>query len=79
MSKTWKRILRALAEIGFIVFLFYTNLLMGEFTRARAAQHPEPFLSAVRDVFTTMNAMIALVAAFVGYIVIEAIRAYLSD
>ena len=79
MSRTWKRILRALAEIGFIVFLFYTNLLMGEFTRARAAQHPEPFLLAVRDVFTITNSIIALVAAFVGYVVIEAIRTYLSD
>src|SRR5579871_6356238 len=27
-------ILRALVEIGFIIFLFYSNLLMGEFNRA---------------------------------------------
>ena len=77
MSKTWKRILRAIAEIGFIVFLFYTNLLMGEFTRARKAQMP--LASALWDVFTWTNAIIALVAAFLGYVVIEAIRTYLSD
>jgi hypothetical protein len=79
MSKTWKRILRALAEIGFIVFLFYTNLLMGEYTRARKAQAVEPLVSAIWDVFTWTNAFIALAAALVGYLVIEAIRTYLSD
>ena len=79
MSKSTKRLLRAVAEIGFIVFLFYANLLMGEFTRARAAQHPEPLLSALQDVFTTTNMIIALVAAMVGYVVIEIIRAYLNE
>ena len=79
MSKTWKRILRAIAEIGFIVFLFYTNLVMGEYTRAHKAQNPLPLLSAMWDVFTITNAIIALVAALVGYVVIEIIRTYLSD
>jgi len=79
MSKTSKRILRAIAEVGFIVFLFYTNLVMGEFTRAHRAQTPQPFLSALVDVFTTTNAIIAFVAALVGYVVIEIIRAYLND
>ena len=79
MSKTWKQILRAVAEIGFIVFLFYTNLVMGEFTRAHKAQSPQPLVTALWDVFTWTNALIALVAAFVGYVVIEAIRTYLSD
>ena len=27
-------VLRAVIEVGFIVFLFYSNLLMGEFTRS---------------------------------------------
>ncbi|HYX29977.1 MAG TPA: hypothetical protein VE863_15655 [Pyrinomonadaceae bacterium] len=79
MSKRSKRILRAIAEIGFIVFLFYTNLVMGEYTHARRAQSPLPLLSALWDVFTWTNASIALVAAFVGYVLIEAIRTYLSD
>jgi hypothetical protein len=30
LAPAWK----AIIEIGFIVFLFYSNLLMGEFTRA---------------------------------------------
>lgn len=79
MSTRWKRVLRAVAEIGFIVFLFYTNLVMGEFTRAHKAQNPLPLWSAMWDVFTFENAMIALIAALVGYVVIEAIRAYLSE
>ncbi len=79
MSKTWKRILRAIAEIGFIVFLFYTNLVMGEYTRAHRAPNALPLLSAMWDVFTITNAIIALVAALVGYVVIELIRTYLSD
>ena len=29
-----KAIWRAVIEVGFIVFLFYSNLLMGEFTRS---------------------------------------------
>ena len=30
MNKVW----RALIEVGFIMFLFYSNLLMGEFGRS---------------------------------------------
>jgi hypothetical protein len=29
-----KNVWRALIEIGFIIFLFYSNLLMGEFERS---------------------------------------------
>src|SRR5260370_29446340 len=29
-----KNILRAMIEVGFIIFLFYSNLLMGEFERS---------------------------------------------
>ena len=29
-----KHVLRALIEVGFIIFLFYSNLLMGEFERS---------------------------------------------
>ena len=33
-----KDIWRAVTEIGFIIFLFYSNLLMGEFTRSGMAR-----------------------------------------
>jgi hypothetical protein len=31
-------ILRAVIEVAFIIFLFYSNLLMGEFTHTRSSQ-----------------------------------------
>src|SRR5580692_7344517 len=32
---------RAVIEVAFIIFLFYSNLLMGEFTAKRAGQDPD--------------------------------------
>lgn len=43
---------RALIEIGFILFLFYTNLLMGEFEGSGMGQK-KGLLWAMFDVFTT--------------------------
>jgi hypothetical protein len=64
---------RALVEIGFIVFLFYSNLLMGEFTRSGAGLH-QGLAWAVADVFTVANFAIAIVAAIIGYLVVEYLR-----
>jgi len=47
MTASSKTLLRALAEVAFIIFLFYTNLLMGEFTRARSMPHAPTMLSAL--------------------------------
>jgi len=33
-----KNIWRAVVEVGFIIFLFYSNLLMGEFERSGVGQ-----------------------------------------
>ena len=62
---------RALIEIGFILFLFYSNLLMGEFTRSHA---PRTLLAAVRDVFTLANMDIGVICAFIGYVIVEYLR-----
>jgi hypothetical protein len=32
-----RKVVRALIEVSFIMFLFYSNLLMGEFERANSA------------------------------------------
>jgi len=56
----------------FIIFLFYSNLLMGEFTRANG--YGKTFLFAMRDIFTKTNFIIAVVAALVGYGVFEYLR-----
>ena len=71
MSHLSKTIAGALAEIGFIFFLFYTNLLMGQFTRSR---HASSLLAAIVDVFTPTNALIGLIGATVGYFYIEEMR-----
>ena len=63
---------RALVEVGFIVFLFYSNLLMGEFTRSNGQGKSLAF--AVKDIFTTANFAIALIAALIGYVVFEFLR-----
>jgi hypothetical protein len=64
---------RAVIEIGFIMFLFYSNLLMGEFTRANDA-HGKSLVAAIADVVTLENFTIGTVAAVIGYLVVEFLR-----
>jgi hypothetical protein len=67
-----KPLWRAVIEIAFIVFLFYSNLLMGEFTHAN--QRGKSFLAGLSDILTFENLLIALITAFIGYIVFEYLR-----
>ena len=62
-----------MVEIGFIVFLFYSNLLMGEFERSGLARH-RGVIWALSDVFTAANFEIAAVAAVIGYVLVEFLR-----
>jgi len=68
-----RNVFRALIEIGFIVFLFYSNLLMGEFERSGLGR-AKGLLWAVSDIFTRPNFEIACVAAVIGYILFEFLR-----
>jgi len=68
-----KNVWRAVIEVGFIIFLFYSNLLMGEFERSGRGQE-KGVAWAIGDVFTTANFTIATIAALVGYIVFEFLR-----
>ena len=73
-----KRTLRMILEVGFILFLFYSNLLMGEFERSGMGQR-RGLRWAFGDVFTASNFEIGLAAAAVGYVVVELLRqTYLS-
>jgi hypothetical protein len=63
---------RAIIEVGFIIVLFYSNLLMGEFTRTN--ERGKTLLFAVEDIFTIENFVIAIISAFVGYLVFEHLR-----
>jgi hypothetical protein len=64
---------RAVVEIAFIVFLFYSNLLMGEFERSGMGSK-RGLAWAIRDIFTLANFEIAMVAALIGYILFEFLR-----
>jgi hypothetical protein len=68
-----KSVWRAVVEMSFIVFLFYSNLLMGEFERSGSGRR-RGLAWAIRDVFTPANLAIAAVATLVGYIVVEFLR-----
>ena len=59
-------------EVAFIIFLFYSNLLMGEFNRSSGAGKTLAF--ALQDIFTVRNFAIAIMAATIGYVVFEYLR-----
>jgi hypothetical protein len=68
-----RAICRAIIEVGFIVFLFYSNLLMGEFAQSGRGQ--EMGLAwAIADVWTFANFAIAIMAALIGYVGFEFLR-----
>ena len=68
-----KNIWRALIEAGFIVFLFYSNLLMGEFERSGIGRK-HTLAWAIEDIFTLENFAIAMMAAVIGYVLFEFLR-----
>jgi len=61
-----------MVEVGFIIFLFYSNLLMGEFTHANGQGKSLAF--AIIDIFTVTNFVIALISGMIGYVVFEYLR-----
>jgi hypothetical protein len=63
---------RVVIEVAFIVFLFYSNLLMGEFTGVNG--EGKTFAFALHDIVTPTNFAIALVSALIGYVVFEYLR-----
>jgi len=63
---------KAAIEIGFIIFLFYSNLLMGEFNRT--AGHHKTLLAAISDIITLKNFAIAVVASVTGHLGFEILR-----
>jgi len=64
---------RAVIEVAFIIFLFYSNLLMGEFERSGPGQK-RGLAWAIREICTVTNFEIALVAALIGYVLFEFLR-----
>jgi len=68
-----KNFWRALIEVAFIVFLFYSNLLMGEFERSGMGRK-NGLAWAIGDVLTSANFEIAMIAALLGYVLFEFLR-----
>jgi hypothetical protein len=68
-----KAIWRAVIEVAFIVFLFYSNLLMGEYGRSGKGQ-AMGLAWAIEDILTPANLAIAIAAGFIGYVVFEFLR-----
>lgn len=71
-------VMRAIVEAGFIIFLFYSNLLMGEFTKSGHGRG-KGLAWAVRDIFSLQNLIIGVAAALIGYVLVEILRARLWD
>jgi hypothetical protein len=63
---------RAVIEVTFIVFLFYSNLLMGEFTAGNG--RGKSLIFALNDILTGKNFAIAVVSALIGYVGFEYLR-----
>jgi hypothetical protein len=64
---------RALIEVGFIVFLYYSNLLMGEFESSGQGRS-RGLWWAMHDILTGPNFTIALLTALIAYMVFEFLR-----
>jgi len=66
-------IARAFVEVGFIIFLFYSNLLMGEFNRSGAARG-HTLAWALNGILTPANFLVAIIASLIGHLLAELLR-----
>jgi hypothetical protein len=64
---------RAVVEVGFIVFLFYSNLLMGELERSANGRN-KGLLWDLHDIVTRENFIVAVAAGLIGYVLVERLR-----
>jgi hypothetical protein len=72
MRVSRKSVFRACIEMAFIIFLFYANLLMGEFT---VRNGPGKTLeSAFANIVTGKTVAIAIASAAVGFVFFEMLR-----
>ncbi|HUX85132.1 MAG TPA: hypothetical protein VMV20_07850 [Chitinophagaceae bacterium] len=68
-----KKPARVLVEMAFIIFLFYSNLLMGEFERSGMG-NKRGFVWALGDILSFRNFLIAVISAFIGHMVFDFFR-----
>ena len=60
-------------EVGFIMVLFYANLLMGEYIHSGPG-FEKGFVWAFLNIFTLDNFIIALIVSCFAYLVVEYLR-----
>ena len=65
-------VLRGVIEVAFIIFLFYSNLLMGEFTAT--AGRGKTLAAAIANIVTLQNLAIAVAASVLGHLGFEVLR-----
>ena len=68
---------RAAIEVGGIVFLFYSNLLMGEFSRNSPPDRT--LVQGLHNILTGKSFAIALTTAGFGFVVFELFRKRLEQ
>ncbi len=68
-----KNIWRGVMEMALIIFLVYSNLLMGKFERSGMGSK-RGLAWAIGDVLTAANFEIAIVIAVIGYVYLEFLR-----
>ncbi|MGP8214906.1 MAG: hypothetical protein ACLQQ4_05020 [Bacteroidia bacterium] len=64
---------RTVIEVSFIIFLFYSNLLMGEFSYSGAGRKHDLFW-ALQDILTRENFLIAIISGLLGHLVFGFLR-----
>jgi hypothetical protein len=69
LAPVWK----SLIEVCFIIFLYFSNLLMGEYERSGQGRTKGLFW-AMQDILTETNFAIGVATALVGYLVFEFLR-----
>jgi hypothetical protein len=72
-SETSRNIRRILLEMAFILFLFYANLLMGQYNLGHSFAD-KPILVAISNICTVDNLIIGIAAAFVGHVAFDYLR-----
>ena len=64
---------KAFLEVAFIIFLFYSNLLMGEYNCTGLGK-TNGFWWALNDIFTLNNFIIAVVLATIGHLFFDYLK-----
>ncbi len=63
---------RAIVEVGIVVFLLYSTLLMREFIHASG--QGKSLLFAIKEIFTLASLAVAIISGVIGYVIWEYLR-----